>query len=184
MQMRRHELTSFWKNSPFYLTTPQSTSGSRAAGEVERFSDRLRKRQKSERPPLTSILTLDPRYFPEELYSSKQQMAAKSAAAQSAYWAAQQARSSSADAGAEMAIGKLDELAKRESRQKVGGAGAEAGPAGRADGEGEEAPLEADIEEDEEEMMVDDDYYQNEHFDDDEGYDDGLDDGGDEGPVY
>ena len=27
MQMRRHELTSFWKNSPFYLTPPQATSG-------------------------------------------------------------------------------------------------------------------------------------------------------------
>ncbi len=49
-------------------------AGSRAAGDVERYSDRTRQSNKPERPPLTSILTLDPRYFPEELYSTKQQM--------------------------------------------------------------------------------------------------------------
>lgn len=49
-------------------------AGSKAAGEVERYSDKLQQQAKARRPPLTSILTLDPRYFPEELYSSKQQM--------------------------------------------------------------------------------------------------------------
>lgn len=53
---------------------PPPAAGGMAAGEAERYSDRFRKRARSDQPPLTSVLTLDPRYFPEELFSTKQQM--------------------------------------------------------------------------------------------------------------
>lgn len=54
---------------------PSLPAGGAGAGDVERYSDRFRQQLRTaEQVPLTSILTLDPRYFPEELFSTKQQM--------------------------------------------------------------------------------------------------------------
>ncbi len=37
---------------------------------VERYADRTNKAQKRERQPLSSVMTLIPEYFPEELYGT------------------------------------------------------------------------------------------------------------------
>ncbi|KAL4445878.1 hypothetical protein ABPG77_009077 [Micractinium sp. CCAP 211/92] len=123
-------------------------------------------------PPPT--ITLHPSFFPQELYT-KQRRSAKSAAAESAYWAGQTARRAEARASTkDLALDKLDQLAKREGQgAKAGGKG---GGGGEAEAEQEEVVEE--IEEEDDDVPDDDDYYQNEQFDDDEGYLDDYDDGG------
>lgn len=49
------------------------------AGDVERYSDRFNAKKQGLRPPLASVMTLDPNYFPDELYTTKQKECVQSA---------------------------------------------------------------------------------------------------------
>ncbi|PNH02375.1 hypothetical protein TSOC_011653 [Tetrabaena socialis] len=134
---------------------------------------------KRSRPLLSSVMTLLPDYFPEDLYSTKEMRASRlqTLRGQDAYFRAQSGRDDATG------LRRLEQLAKLESNAEEGGAV----PGGRKGGEGEEddGPPEEEVlhDTDEEEDMEFDDYYQGEHFDDDEGYGD-ADEGGDDGPVY
>lgn len=65
---KRHQLDSSYKSSPLYLEMPKD--GAKADREVERYSDRYHKKPvPGAKVPLSSILTLVPEYFPEELYA-------------------------------------------------------------------------------------------------------------------
>ncbi|KAG2426209.1 hypothetical protein HXX76_013190 [Chlamydomonas incerta] len=137
------------------------------------------------RPPLSSVMTLIPDYFPEDLYSSRDMRASRlqTLKGQDAYFRTQARGGDDASS-----LKRLEQLAKMEgAREGEEGGG---GPGGRKGGGGEGGEEDDGAEEeqlhdtDEEEDMEDDDYYQGEHFDDDEGYGDAFDEGGDEGPVY
>jgi len=131
--------------------------------------------------PLESIVTLDPAYFPPELYSSLQQSRSTSRAAQAAYWE-QHANRKKDDA--DLDIGKrLEMLAKKESVEQRGNRRV-----------GEEPELSGDVEEPQQNeyneqngiLEEEDDFFEDDleddpyqQFDDDEGYEDlDEDDGG------
>ncbi|PNW79655.1 hypothetical protein CHLRE_08g361800v5 [Chlamydomonas reinhardtii] len=139
---------------------------------------------KRSRPPLSSVMTLIPDYFPEDLYTSKDMRASRlqTLKGQDAYFRAQARGGDDATS-----LKRLEQLAKMEGAregEEGGGAGGRKGPGGEGGDEEEGAEEEQLHDTDEEEDMEDDDYYQGEHFDDDEGYGDAFDEGGDEGPVY
>ncbi|KAK9830521.1 hypothetical protein WJX72_012199 [[Myrmecia] bisecta] len=183
---RRRDLMRSYKRSAFYIEEPKPKKVGLAA-DLERYSNKFAATPQTQRPALHSVVALQPKYFPEELYSSKDRKASSKAAssqAQKKFWAASEARKAGETSNL------FDDLAKLEDADEAGGGGA--GPSGRAAGGGEEkrkegAPPEEeeDLEAEEEEedgFVEDDDYYQGENFDDDDGYDDY--DDGDEGPIY
>eukprot|EP00195_Chlamydomonas_chlamydogama_P016480 CAMPEP_0202907146 /NCGR_PEP_ID=MMETSP1392-20130828/41502_1 /ASSEMBLY_ACC=CAM_ASM_000868 /TAXON_ID=225041 /ORGANISM="Chlamydomonas chlamydogama, Strain SAG 11-48b" /LENGTH=210 /DNA_ID=CAMNT_0049595925 /DNA_START=198 /DNA_END=833 /DNA_ORIENTATION=+ len=167
--LRRNDMVNSAKTSPFFIELPKPVKEGPDA-PVDSYSLQSSKKPKRQQQPLSSVMTLIPDYFPEELFSEKDKRASKKA--QDAFWRAQGKR---AEAGG---LHRLDQLAQME---KAAGEGGARGGGGEDEGPPEE---EVPVDEDEEEDMEYDDYYQGEHFDDDEGYDDGYDDGGDEGPVY
>ena len=58
MQLRRHELQHAWRNSCFYITPDSFAKGNAKAGSATMLQE------------LSTILTLDPRHFPQELFDS------------------------------------------------------------------------------------------------------------------
>ncbi len=59
LQLRRHELQHAWRNSCFHLTPAAfEAAGKKGTGPTPMQE-------------LTQILTLDPRYFPQELFGAK-----------------------------------------------------------------------------------------------------------------
>ncbi|GFR49712.1 hypothetical protein Agub_g11866 [Astrephomene gubernaculifera] len=193
--LRRFELTHRSKASPYFLELPKAQQdtgtlaegfdpfkqpepgAAGAAGGAATAGAAAVVGVKRSRPPLSSVLTLVPEYFPEELYSSKDMRASRlqTLKGQDAYFRAQNRGDDAAG------LNRLEQLARLEGAAEEGG-GRKAG----GEGEEEEAADEEEVlhDTDEEEDMEDDDYYQGEHFDDDEGYGDAFEDGGDEGPVY
>ena len=162
---RRRAIKKAYLNSPFHISASSKPSGKSAVKSV----------------PLESIVTLDPAYFPPELYSSLQQSRSTSRAAQAAYWE-QHANRKKDDA--DLDIGKrLEMLAKKESVEQGGNRTV-----------GEEPELSGDMEDpqqneyNEQNGMLDeeDDFFEDDleddpyqQFDDDEGYEDlDEDDGG------
>ncbi|DBA93149.1 TPA: hypothetical protein ACH3X2_003461 [Trebouxia sp. C0005] len=157
-------LNQYYIKSPYHLRGPPKGKDPSAGQDAKR---------------LAMVMTLDPRYFPEELYTSKERKVssrAASASAQQAYWAAEASKISNDNP-------MLDRLARLETEygKSTPEKGEEGGQKKKAeDGEAEE---DEPIEEDEDDFQDDDDYYQGNVFDDDEGYDDALDDG-DDGAIY
>ncbi|CAK0780674.1 hypothetical protein CVIRNUC_005135 [Coccomyxa viridis] len=128
--------------------------------------------------PLTSVLTLDAKYFPEELFSSSEKRAAAETAAHRLV--DQQKASGEADiferfAALEQSSGRDDEAAG-QARQAGGAPPGREGQQGQGNNDGEEDI--AEEEEDEEGYNDEIDLVMNENYDDDEGYMDD-DDGGD-----
>jgi hypothetical protein len=116
-----------------------------------------------------------------------------SQAAQAAYWSGHRQQRHHADDAGDLTLGRLDELAQKESLRGgsggVGGSGRGGGALGGLAGEtGEDGNLieneaEADGFGDDEDFVGDeDDPFQ--QFDDDEGYEDPDDDGNDEATYY
>ncbi|KAI3438623.1 hypothetical protein D9Q98_001045 [Chlorella vulgaris] len=201
-QMRwRSHLNASLRNSQYFLRRESEGVGGkrkRAADFVQSYREVMQEAAPSSATtaatggvaagtlPYPVTMTLDPRYFPEELYT-KQKRSANASAAEAAFWAAQREKRANTqrEMTDQLALGKLDELARREDR----GVGAGKGPGGKGGGEGEEGdePVAEEFEEEEEdEHPEDDDYYQGDLVDDDEGYLDDYDDGGggDEGPIF
>ncbi|KAG7667660.1 hypothetical protein KSW81_005586 [Nannochloris sp. 'desiccata'] len=171
------DLSGHYKHSPFHL----------------RGKDGGRKPAAASNATLASVVTLDPHYFPSELYSEQLKSRGISQAAQAAYWSGHRQQRLQADDADDLTLGRLDELAQKESlrgglggmRHGSGGDGA-LGLTGEAeeDGHGDD-DAEADGFGDDEDFVGDeDDPYQ--QFDDDEGYDDPDDDGdgGNEATYY
>mmetsp|Transcript_26178 Transcript_26178/g.62258 ORF Transcript_26178/g.62258 Transcript_26178/m.62258 type:complete len:242 (+) Transcript_26178:81-806(+) len=171
---RRHLLLDYYRSlfSPYYLEFQVSRNES-VEEQIRKYNGAQEVKQKPKRPKLTQVLSLEPRYFPAELYSSVQQrqsVKAQSSEAQSAFF-----RRTAAAEG----LSRLDQLAKLESAAGEAG-GKTDGPEGESKKGGEAAQEEEeDIleEQDDEEFDEEDDYYQGEAFDDDDGYDDPYDDG-------
>ncbi|GBF98020.1 hypothetical protein Rsub_11131 [Raphidocelis subcapitata] len=124
-----------------------------------------------------ALMALDPRYFPEELYSEKdKRQAARAAAGQSLRGPSPAAPGGGAagDAGlARLLAARADAEQAAEGRGGDGGGGGDGAAGGAGEGDDE---IGADEDHDSDSHPEDDDYYAGEHFDDDEGYDD--DDGG------
>ena len=176
IQTRRQDLSRHSKASPFYLDTKPSTTGKDGPdAAIETFTERESKKPRTRRPPLSSVMRLDPVYFPEELYSSQDKRASKASQSrpqQEIYWKTQ----SSLD-DADGLQNRLDRLAEMESKAGAqGGTGEGPSSAGRRDAD-QDVQEEALIEDEDEEE--EDDYYAGNDFDDDDdGGDDGDDDGG------
>lgn len=187
----RHQLVHAWRHSLYFLKA--GTDGGSGANKrhkadfVESYKDQEKAAAAAgaagsgavdPTAACTVTMTLHPQYFPEELYSKQKRLA--KGAAEKAYWAGQNQRRAKAKAATEdLALGKLDELARRED--KASGAGK--GPGGGGGEEGEEALVE-EFEEEEDELPDDDDYNQGNMFDDDDGYGDDLDDGGGDQAIF
>lgn len=200
--LRRFELTHRSKHSPYFMELPKAqedtgaladgfdpfkaatgledlslaAAGGGAAAAAKPQAAAAGGGGGSKRPPLSSVMTLVPEHFPEELYSSKDMRASRlqTLKGQDAYFRAQ----NRADDGS--GLRRLEQLAKLESNQEEGGPGAKKAPEAEEEEQVEEEPHDTDEEED----MEDDDYYQGEHFDDDEGYGEDFGDGGDDGPTF
>lgn len=169
-------LNQYYIKSPYHLRGPPKDG---VAADIARYTGKDSSAGQDAKR-LAMVMSLDPRYFPEELYTSKERKVssrAASASAQQAYWAAEASKISNDNP-------MLDRLARLETEygkltpekgEEEGGQKKKA-----EDGEAEE---DEPIEEDEDDFQDDDDYYQGNVFDDDEGYDDALDDG-DDGATY
>lgn len=128
--MWRHEISYRWRHSPYFLRGEGqgSTRPKRKADYVQSYreleaaaaaaSDGT---HSGELAKCTLTMTLDPHYFPEELWGQQSQRGARSAAAEKAYWAEAQKRRAAAREATEgdLHLGKLEEMARREA--KVGG---------------------------------------------------------------
>ncbi|KAL6778763.1 RPC31 [Auxenochlorella protothecoides x Auxenochlorella symbiontica] len=163
--LRRHELQHAWRNSCFHLTPAAfEAAGKKGTGPTPMQE-------------LTQILTLDPRYFPQELFGAKDTKASRGN--QAGMWAAAAARRQRGEVDE---LGALEALAAAESRSRVAGGDVANGVRPAEDGEDE---AEAAIDEEDEDVgEEEDDYYVNERFDDDDGYDDDFDDGGGDDAIY
>ncbi|KAL3137784.1 DNA-directed RNA polymerase III subunit RPC7-like [Trebouxia sp. C0009 RCD-2024] len=174
---RWRELSMSYRKSPYYLK-PAAPKG--LAADIAQYASKYKPDGMEDKKPLAMVMSLDSRYFPEELYTSKERKIstkAGSAAAQQAYWAAD-ARKADRDPLL------LERLAQMET--ELGSKS----PIRDADGnvkkkteDGEDDDEDEPIEEDEDDYQDDDDYYQGNAYDDDEEYGD-VDDGGDEGALY
>lgn len=101
-------MNSWFKKSPYNLGAPGD-----------------KKRQAAAMEQLASIITLDPNYFPKELWPDGQRRRGGAKGAQAANWGGPSKRHAGGDAF-EFDLGRLEELARRESTQP----GAAAGDAG------------------------------------------------------
>lgn len=196
----RHQLKTAWRSSPYFMKGEAGGTGAAAnPGNKKRKADYVESYRTAApaaggpaadepsadafaaggEPPPT--ITLHPSFFPQELYT-KQKRSARSAAAESAYWAGQTARRAEARASTkDLALDKLEQLARREGQgAKAGGKGG----GGAAEAEAEQEEVVEEVEEEDDDVADDDDYYQNEQFDDDEGYLDDYDDGGGDDAYY
>ncbi|KAK9915033.1 hypothetical protein WJX75_003877 [Coccomyxa subellipsoidea] len=175
-------LTSFYKSSCYHLKTAEANKRS---VEDDPYAS-LSRSKAVDRAPLSSVLTLDSKYFPEELFSATEKRASVRATSTKAFLPI-----GGMEAGADI----FDRFAKLESgegaEEEMGGKRRAGGGAStREEGQKERG---ADGQEDEEQLPEDeedevfedeDDYLMGETFDDDEGYDDPYNDGDDEGPTY
>nr|DAD17854.1 TPA_asm: hypothetical protein HUJ06_019317 [Nelumbo nucifera] len=151
------KLQNYWKSSPYYLeeATPKTSHDI----DIERYSDRGKKKTKTRRDPLSYHLKFSPAYFPLELIKGTKQVQYDQ---RKVRW------------NPEAGLQKLDIFEKMESRfqdadEKVGKE--------KKEGEDEDEDEER-IEEVDEEFSDDGDYNQNVDFDDDED-DFNMDDGND-----
>mmetsp|Transcript_26179 Transcript_26179/g.62262 ORF Transcript_26179/g.62262 Transcript_26179/m.62262 type:complete len:180 (+) Transcript_26179:81-620(+) len=71
---RRHLLLDYYRSlfSPYYLEFQVSRNES-VEEQIRKYNGAQEVKQKPKRPKLTQVLSLEPRYFPAELYSSVQQ---------------------------------------------------------------------------------------------------------------
>eukprot|EP00775_Hariotina_reticulata_P003696 gene3696-3956_t len=179
--LRRDDLIRFFKYSPYHIEVTAGSSkrkakpGQAGGGLEDAEQDRLQKKGwiAQQKPPLTSLLTLHPHHFPEELFTeSDKRMAARSTREGDIIFR----RTPAAEDGeaAEQLQKRLEKLNKQEELQHKDPT---APAAANRQGTDKEAAAEED------DPNAEDDYYQGEVYDDDEGYDD-YDDGGDDGPVY
>lgn len=180
LRERWRGLNQAYIKSPYHLKADLPKDG--LSADIARYSSKYRPENKDSKASLAMVMSLDPYYFPEELYTTKERKASTRAgtvAAQRAYWAAQASNAEEEDPMFARMAKMETELAKRapeEGDQEDG----ERKKRKTEDGEVEE---DAPVEEDEDDYQDDDDYYQGNVFDDDEGYDDALEDG-DDGAVY
>lgn len=170
---RRRAIKKAYLNSPFHISA--------AAGNTASTKQTSRRKPLDHSVPLESIVTLDPIYFPPELYSSQQQNRSASRAAQAAYWE-QHATQKKDDADLDFGR-RLEMLAKKESVDQGGG--------GTGVIPGEEPEMSGDVDDQQNEhngglLEEEDDFFEDDleddpyqQFDDDEGYEDlDEDDGG------
>ncbi|BDA43349.1 hypothetical protein COCOBI_04-3610 [Coccomyxa sp. Obi] len=177
----RH-LGHLYKSSCYHLT---STDAKRGPINDDPYASLSRAKAAVNRAPLSSVLTLDKKYFPEELFSATEKRASVRASSTKAF----QSAGGTKDIGADLfeRFAKLESGANAEEgragKRRAGGA-AGAGEEGAKEGEGDEDEEQLQADDDDEAFQEDDDYLMTEAFDDDEGYDDPYGDGDDEGPTY
>eukprot|EP01025_Chloroclados_australasicus_P039453 TRINITY_DN4083_c1_g1_i10.p3 TRINITY_DN4083_c1_g1~~TRINITY_DN4083_c1_g1_i10.p3 ORF type:complete len:218 (-),score=56.66 TRINITY_DN4083_c1_g1_i10:528-1181(-) len=163
----QRELKRNIRQSPYYLPAEDDSKIDGGAEEFdEGFADNA-KLKKKRNIPLHMVMQLDPKYFPEELYSEKQAALSKKAEE----LLQQRLKRLKGGAEGEHNWQQLEELEKVMSAKEG------------QDGEGDDDDQLAHAhDEDEDDDQEDDDYYQNQEFDDDDGYEE-MDDGRDE-PYY
>jgi len=166
---------SAFRSSPYYLELPKED----VAADIQRYSDRYTKKSttSSDRPPLSSVMTLTPNNFPSELYGRGGKGRSKQVLSN-----VMNVNKASDD------LLKLEELAQLERKyaDEEGADEAKGKPEGEGkDGKtGEEGEEEDQEEEEAEEDEYDDDYMQGYDFDDDDGYDDNDVGGDDDEAVF
>ncbi|KAK9149409.1 hypothetical protein Scep_008166 [Stephania cephalantha] len=156
------KLQTYWKSSPYYLQEPVSTENQET--DIERYSDRGKRKSPAKQDPLSYYMKLTSDYFPLELIHGSNQVQRDP---RKVRW------------NPEAGLQKLDFLEKLEQKSQEHG---KKGEKEQKDGENEEE--EEGIEESEQEFSDDGDYNQNVDFDDDED-DFNIDVGDvDEGGIY
>ncbi|GMH38924.1 hypothetical protein BSKO_06822 [Bryopsis sp. KO-2023] len=163
---RWHTLRHAGQTGPFFIEDKKRKKDV-GGFEVDRFSERVKKKVKRERLALGALITFSSYYFPTELSSEKQRKEsrrlAKSSKALEAFWSNQSKE--------ENEFEKFEELAAK-------GEAAEKAAEEQEDEEGQEEEEEESDEGDE-----GDDYLVGQDFDDDDGYGE-SDDGGDDEGIY
>ncbi|GMH17638.1 hypothetical protein Nepgr_019479 [Nepenthes gracilis] len=148
------KLQNYWKTSPYNLDEEKSEDT-----DIERYSDRAKKRQRLSRQPLSSYMNLEPGYFPRDLLPG-----VKSSGGQKIKL--KQKTDLQLDA-------LFEKFEKKDQELKSG-----------KESEDEEKDEEKDEDEESGDFSDDGDYEQNEVFDDDEDDFNMSDGGDDQGDTY
>lgn len=184
MKTKWRALTSYWKKSPYHLKLSETKSGVKRS--LEDFLGDAAPRDGLDTTRLAKVLTLHPRFFPEELYTTQEKRASSRAATlagQKEYWAAMNKSLQDTSGMSFDRLARLEAMREENADKPSVEQGGEKAAAGEG-GEEEEAEEEVEADEPDEDDFEDDDYLQGQDFDDDEGYDDGGDDGDDGGGAY